>query len=241
MYYTAGFPKIGDTLSIAENLQAAGADMVEIGIPFSDPVADGPTIQVSNQQALDNGMTLKLLFDQLRDLRKTVDIPVILMGYINPVIQFGVENFCKACQQVGVDGLILPDLPVMEYQEHYLTIFQEYGLKNVFLISPQTSEERIKHIDSISDSFIYMVSSAGTTGAKDKFSDENMAYFERIRDMKLSNPTLTGFGISNPTTFEQATQTSSGAIVGSAFIKAIEGSKDLNKDIHEFVKTIKGQ
>ena len=241
VYYTAGFPKIGDTLSIAENLQAAGADMVEIGIPFSDPVADGPTIQVSNQQALDNGMTLKLLFDQLRDLRKTVDIPVILMGYINPVIQFGVENFCKACQQVGVDGLILPDLPVMEYQEHYLTIFQEYGLKNVFLISPQTSEERIKHIDSISDSFIYMVSSAGTTGAKDKFSDENMAYFERIRDMKLSNPTLTGFGISNPTTFEQATQTSSGAIVGSAFIKAIEGSKDLNKDIHEFVKTIKGQ
>lgn len=240
VYYTAGFPKIGDTLSIAENLQAAGANMVEIGIPFSDPVADGPTIQVSNQQALDNGMTLKLLFDQLKDLRKTVDIPVILMGYINPVIQFGVENFCKACQQVGVDGLILPDLPVLEYQEHYLSTFQAHGLKNVFLISPQTSEERIKHIDSISDSFIYMVSSAGTTGAKDKFSDENMAYFERIRDMKLSNPTLTGFGISNPTTFEQAIQTSSGAIVGSAFIKAIAKSTDFKCDIREFVKNIKG-
>lgn len=240
VYYTAGFPKLVDTVTISEYLQAAGADMVEIGIPFSDPVADGPTIQESNQKALDNGMTLKLLFEQLKALRKTVDIPVILMGYINPVIQYGLEEFCKACTEVGVDGLILPDLPVLEYQQYYQDTFQQYGLKNVFLISPQTSEERIKHIDSISDSFIYMVSSAGTTGAKDKFSEENMTYFKRIKSMQLANPTLTGFGISNNTTFTQATETSSGAIVGSAFIKAIDGSKDLKKDINDFVKTIKG-
>ncbi|MEQ8476510.1 tryptophan synthase subunit alpha [Fulvivirga sp.] len=240
VYYTAGFPKIDDTLAITQHLQRAGADMVEIGIPFSDPVADGPTIQESNQKALNNGMTLKLLFEQLKGLRKSVDIPVILMGYINPVIQFGLEEFCKACQEVGVDGLILPDLPVLEYQEHYQSTFQQYGLKNVFLISPQTSEERIRHIDSISDSFIYMVSSAGTTGAKDKFSEENMAYFTRIKDMELNNPTLTGFGISNHTTFDQATRTSSGAIVGSAFIKTIAKSSDLKGDIREFVKNIKG-
>ncbi|MTI38962.1 tryptophan synthase subunit alpha [Fulvivirga lutimaris] len=240
VYYTAGFPNIDDTLSITQHLQSAGADMVEIGIPFSDPVADGPTIQESNQKALDNGMTLKLLFEQLKGLRESVDIPVILMGYINPVIQFGLKDFCKACQEVGVDGLILPDLPVLEYQEHYQSTFQQYGLKNVFLISPQTSEDRIKHIDSISDSFIYMVSSAGTTGAKDKFSKENMTYFQRIKDMELNNPTLTGFGISNHTTFEQATQTSSGAIVGSAFIKTITNSTDLKKDVHEFVKRLTG-
>lgn len=240
VYYTAGFPNIGDTISIAEHLQEAGVDLVEIGIPFSDPVADGPTIQESNQQALNNGMTLKTLFDQLKDLRKTVNMPVILMGYINPVIQFGLEKFCKACKDCGVDGLILPDLPVLEYQEHYQDTFQNYGLKNVFLISPQTSEDRIRHIDSISDSFIYMVSSAGTTGAKDKFSDDAMTYFHRIKDMQLNNPTLTGFGISNHTTFDQATQTSSGAIVGSAFIKAIATSSDLKKDIPEFVNYIKG-
>jgi len=240
VYYTAGFPKIDDTVSIAQHLQNAGADMVEVGIPFSDPVADGPTIQDSNQQALNNGMTLKTLFDQLKDLRKTVQMPVILMGYINPVIQFGLETFCKSCKDCGVDGLILPDLPVLEYQEHYQEHFQQYGLKNVFLISPQTSEDRIRHIDSISDSFIYMVSSAGTTGAKDKFSEEAMTYFQRIKDMQLNNPILTGFGISNHTTFEQATQASSGAIVGSAFIKTIDGSKDLKKSIYEFVKRLKG-
>jgi tryptophan synthase alpha chain len=239
VYYTAGFPSINDTVTVAKNLEAAGADMIEIGIPFSDPVADGPTIQESNKKALDNGMTLKVLFSQLAELRKEVSMPVILMGYINPIIQFGVEEFCKACKAVGIDGLILPDLPMLEFQNNYKTLFIQYGLKNVFLISPQTSDDRIKLIDDNSDSFIYMVSSAGTTGAKESFGDEAIQYFSRINKMGLKNPTLIGFGISNHHTYEQASTHGSGAIIGSAFIKAIDGSTNLKKDINDFAKNIK--
>lgn len=239
VYYTAGFPNLYDTLGIAGHLEKAGADMIEIGIPFSDPIADGPTIQESNGVALENGMTLTLLFNQLEGLRKSVKIPVILMGYINPIIQFGIEAFCQACKEVGIDGLILPDLPMIEYQSKYKALFESYGLKNIFLISPQTSDERIKVIDESTDAFIYVVSTAGTTGARDKFSNEAVAYFERIGSMGLSNPTLIGFGISNAETFNQASQTASGAIIGSAFIKTIQGSSNLEADITAFINHIK--
>lgn len=240
VYYTAGFPKLTDTFSIANDLEASGVDMIEIGIPFSDPVADGPTIQESNTIALDNGMTLKLLFEQLVDLRKSNQIPVILMGYVNPILQYGLEDFCKACQKVGVDGLIVPDLPMAEYLRTYKSLFEKYGLRNVFLISPQTTDERIQQIDNNTDAFIYMVSSAGTTGAKDEFNDMQVNYFQRIESMKLKNPKLIGFGISNSKTFDQATKNGQGAIIGSAFIKAIAESEDLKKDIEHFVKSIKG-
>ncbi|WP_370513158.1 tryptophan synthase subunit alpha [Fulvivirga sp. M361] len=240
VYFTAGFPNIDDTLSVAKHLEKAGADIVEIGMPFSDPVADGPTIQESNKQALDNGMNLELLFKQLEKLRDNVSIPVILMGYINPVIQYGVERFCQSCEAVGVDGLILPDLPMAEYLTEYHSTFEKHGLKNVFLITPQTSEDRIKTVDDNTDGFIYMVSSASTTGAQSSFGDEQKSYFEKVNGMELKNPALVGFGISNRTTFEQATAYSAGAIVGSAFIKLLSKSDDLENDINTFVKELKG-
>ncbi len=239
VYYTAGYPNLGDTMTIANHLEEAGADMIEIGIPFSDPVADGPTIQESNTIALNNGMTLKVLFDQLGELRQTNSTPVILMGYVNPILQYGLEAFCKTCQQVGVDGLIIPDLPMAEYLNTYRELFEAYDLRNVFLISPQTSDERITEIDTHTDSFIYMVSSAGTTGAKDIFEEKQLNYFKRINSMDLKNPRLIGFGISNNTTFQQATENAQGAIIGSAFIKTLTDSKDLKLDIHQFVKKIK--
>lgn len=240
IYYTAGFPGLNDTIKIAEYLEKAGADMIEIGIPFSDPVADGPTIQESNKKALDNGMTLKLLFKQLTALRESVSIPVILMGYINPVIQFGVDSFCAECQRCGIDGLILPDLPMAEYMHLYRNEFASHGLKNTFLITPQTSEERIRLIDKQTDGFIYMVSSASTTGAKNSLNDHQTDYFKRIRSMKLKNPTLVGFGIHDKESFETASDYSSGAIIGSAFIKLLGSTTDLEKDITTFVYNIKG-
>lgn len=240
VYYTAGFPNLGDTLTIAQYLEATGTNMLEIGIPFSDPIADGPTIQESNGIALKNGMTLNVLFNQLKELRKTVTIPVILMGYINPILQYGIEGFCKQCKEVSIDGLILPDLPMIEYQQKYKSLFEQYGLRNVFLISPQTSDERIIEIDEQSDAFIYMVSTAGTTGARDKFSDEAVAYFKRVNQMNLRNPRLIGFGISNHVTFGQATDYAHGAIIGSAFIKAIDSSNNLEQTITEFIKNIRG-
>ena len=238
VYFTAGYPNLNDTASIVKNLEASGADLVEIGIPFSDPVADGPTIQESNAVALENGMTLKLLFEQLEGIREQVQLPIILMGYINPVLQFGIEEFCQACQKVEVDGLILPDLPMTEYLEHYKPIFDQHGLFNVFLITPQTSEERIREIDDNSGGFIYMVSSASTTGAKSNISVDQTAYFQRVKAMDLNNPTLIGFGISNATTFEKACENASGAIIGSAFIKAISESEGLRDDVESFVKSI---
>ncbi|WP_432410013.1 tryptophan synthase subunit alpha [Rasiella sp. SM2506] len=221
IYFTAGYPNLEDTVPILEALEANGVDMVEIGLPFSDPLADGPTIQASSTQALKNGMTTQKLFEQLEGIREKISIPLILMGYFNPVLQYGVEAFCKKCQEIGIDGLILPDLPLAEYQEHYQATFEKYGLANVFLITPQTSEERIRELDNASNGFIYMVSSASVTGSKEGFGDAQTTYFNRIAAMNLKNPQIVGFGISNAETFKTATQHSKGAIIGSAFIKMI--------------------
>ena len=237
IYFTAGYPNLEDTVPIIQELEKNGVDMIEIGLPFSDPLADGPTIQESSTAALKNGMTTEVLFKQLEGIRKTVSIPLIIMGYFNPVLQYGVEAFCKKCAEIGIDGLILPDLPVDVYQEEYEHIFKKYNLINVFLITPQTSDERIRKIDAASDGFIYMVSSASTTGAKEGFGEEQKAYFERIASLKLSNPQIVGFGIGNRETFEQATEKSKGAIIGSAFIKHL--TKNGVANIDSFIKSIR--
>ncbi|MCA6073577.1 tryptophan synthase subunit alpha [Fulvivirga sedimenti] len=239
VYFTAGFPEINDTINIAAWLEEGGADIIEIGMPFSDPIADGPTIQESNTVALHNGMKISVLFEQLKGLRERVQIPVILMGYINPVLQYGIDRFCEKCRETGIDGLILPDLPMAEYIDHYKERFEKAGLKNIFLITPQTGEARIREIDANTDGFIYMVSSASTTGAKSGIGDEQIEYFKRIKAMGLQNPALVGFGISNHETFKIASSYSRGAIIGSAFIKMLqsEGAKELS--VKEFVKNIK--
>ncbi|WP_299096231.1 tryptophan synthase subunit alpha [uncultured Winogradskyella sp.] len=239
IYFTAGYPNINDTVSIIQNLEQCGVDMIEIGLPFSDPLADGPTIQASSTAALKNGMTTEKLFDQLKDIRKSVSIPLIIMGYFNPVLQYGVEAFCKKCQDIGIDGLILPDLPADVYDEEYKATFEKYGLINVFLITPQTSDERIRYIDSISNGFIYIVSSASTTGAQSGFGNEQTNYFERISKMNLNNPQIVGFGISNNDTFTQATTHTKGAIIGSAFIKYI--SENGINELSNFVNPILGK
>ena len=221
IYFSAGYPKLNDTVEIIEKLQKNGVDMIEIGLPFSDPLADGPTIQESSTQALKNGMTSNVLFNQLKNIRKTFHISLVLMGYFNPMLQYGVEKFCEKCAEVGIDGLIIPDLPVDVYHENYEEIFSKYGLINVFLITPQTSEERIQFIDKISKGFIYMVSSASTTGAKNSFGNIQSDYFKRIDAMKLKTPQIVGFGISNKETFTQATTFAKGAIIGSAFVKSL--------------------
>lgn len=222
IYFTAGFPNINDTVSILKQLEEAGVDMIELGLPFSDPLADGPTIQESSTQALRNGMTTDKLFEQLKDVRKHVSIPLIVMGYFNPMMQYGVERFCQKCQEVGIDGLIIPDLPVDVYHENYQELFQQYGLLNMFLITPQTPDERIRYIDKVSEGFIYMVSSAATTGAQNSFGDVQTEYFKRIGAMNLNAKLLVGFGISNAETYQAATAHSKGAIIGSAFIKHLE-------------------
>ncbi|UCD60991.1 MAG: tryptophan synthase subunit alpha [Flavobacteriaceae bacterium] len=237
IYFSAGYPNLNDTVPIIEDLEKNGVDMIEIGLPFSDPLADGPTIQKSSTIALKNGMGTDLLFDQLKEIRKTVSIPLIIMGYFNPILQYGVENFCKKCKETGIDGLILPDLPLDVYQDDYEPIFKKHGLINIFLITPQTSDARIRQIDGASDGFIYMVSSASTTGAKQGFGEEQDAYFERIAGMNLKNPQIVGFGISNAQTFEQATKTAKGAIIGSAFIKML--SENGTRGISDFIKSIK--
>lgn len=237
IYFTAGYPNLDDTVTIIQNLEKSGVDMIEIGLPFSDPLADGPTIQASSTHALKNGMTTALLFEQLKYIRQSVNIPLILMGYFNPMLQYGVEAFCEKCEEIGIDGLIIPDLPVDVYHDEYKSIFEKYGLINVFLITPQTSVERINYIDSISNGFIYMVSSASVTGSQSGFGDKQTNYFKRIADMNLNNPQIVGFGISNNKTFTQATQYSKGAIIGSAFIKHLT-NQGVDK-IDSFVKTIK--
>ncbi|MBT8261653.1 MAG: tryptophan synthase subunit alpha [Bacteroidia bacterium] len=237
IYFTAGYPSLEDTVPIIKELEQSGVDMVEIGLPFSDPLADGPTIQESSTAALKNGMTTEHLFSQLSKIRETVSIPLIIMGYFNPVLQYGVEAFCKKCSEIGIDGLILPDLPLAEYKEHYEQIFQENGLVNVFLITPQTSEERIREIDNATDGFIYMVSSASTTGKTQGFGSVQTDYFKRVADMDLKNPQIVGFGISNSKTFSTATEHAKGAIIGSAFIKMI--SRDGRSGIREFINSIR--
>ena len=237
IYFTAGYPSINDTVPILQELERNGVDIVEIGLPFSDPLADGPTIQESSTEALKNGMSTQLLFEQLKGIRDTVSIPLIIMGYFNPVLQYGVEAFCKKCNEIGIDGLILPDLPLAEYQEHYQAIFESYGLINIFLITPQTSEARIREIDHSSNGFIYMVSSSSTTGSKQDFGNEQEAYFHRISSLSLSKPQIVGFGISNTATFLAATRYAKGAIIGSAFIKMLS-EKGIG-GIASFLKSIR--
>tara|TARA_B100001939_G_scaffold337719_1_gene342429 strand:+ start:2371 stop:3135 length:765 start_codon:yes stop_codon:yes gene_type:complete len=237
IYFTAGFPGINDTLKIIKELDKSQVDMIEIGLPFSDPLADGPTIQKSSEKALSNGMTTNLLFDQLKDLRKISDIPVVIMGYFNPILQYGIEKFCSNCKDVGIDGLIIPDLPADIFKKNYKIIFEKYKLNMMFLITPQTSNERINLIDDLSKGFIYMVSSYSVTGAKDSFDKYQIEYFKRIKKLNLSNPLLIGFGISNKKTFQAACQNSNGAIIGSAYIKYIE-NHGVSKT-QDFIKLIK--
>ena len=235
IYFTAGYPDIDSTLDIAEALEKAGADFLEIGFPYSDPLADGPVIQQSSQKALENGMTLELLFRQLKDLRKRVSIPVLLMGYFNPMLQYGVDNFCKACADAGIDGVIVPDLPMYEYEGMYKECFLSNGISNIFLITPQTSDERIRRIDDLSNGFIYLLSSSSTTGKNLALNDETDKYFLRIQQMELKNPTMIGFGISNKESFVKAVQYTRGAIVGSAFVKILGEENYLSK-VDGFVK-----
>lgn len=237
IYFTTGYPSLNSTVKIIQDLEKNGVDMIEIGLPFSDPLADGPTIQESSTAALINGMTTEILFEQLKDIRKSVTIPLIIMGYFNPVFQYGVEAFCKQCEEIGIDGLILPDLPLDVFQSEYEAIFKKYGLLNIFLITPQTSNERIRQIDKASNGFIYMVSSASVTGSKTGFGNEQEAYFERIEAMNLKNPQIVGFGIKDNETFQQATKTAKGAIIGSAFIKHLTENGENN--IPDFINTIR--
>lgn len=237
IYFSAGYPNLNDTVQIIQDLEKNGVDMIEIGLPFSDPLADGPTIQESSTMALHNGMTSQLLFDQLSSIRESVTIPLIIMGYFNPMLQFGIEAFCQKCAEIGIDGLIIPDLPVDVYAEKYKATFEKYGLINVFLITPQTSDDRIRFIDSVSSGFIYMVSSASVTGSQTGFGSTQADYFERIATMNLKNPQVVGFGINNAETFNQATQYAKGAIIGSAFIQDL--TKKGTTKISEFVKAIR--
>lgn len=239
VFYTAGFPKLKDTVIIARQLEKAGADIIEIGIPFSDPVADGPTIQASNKIALDNGMNVKLLLEQVREIRQEVKIPVILMGYLNPVLQYGFERFCREAAEAGVDGLILPDLPLDEFNSDYKGFVSALGLDIIFLISPTTSEARIRLIDGLSSGFVYAVSSSSTTGVKTGFTADQESYFKRINSLKLRNPVLIGFGISDNKTFSKASEFSAGAIVGSAFINLLKESNNFETDITNFVANLK--
>jgi tryptophan synthase alpha chain len=238
IYYTAGYPNLDSTLEIAESLEKAGVDFLEVGIPYSDPVADGPVIQESSGIALKNGMSVAVLFEQLAELRKRVSIPVFLMGYFNPVLQYGVERFCEKCAEVGVDGVIIPDLPMYEYKELYQDIFQKNKVSNVFIVTPQTAEERIREIDSLSNAFIYLISSSATTGKNLKVSEESSAYFKRLQSMKLKTPIVIGFGISDHETYVHANQYADAAIIGTAFVRLFGGENHLDK-IPDFVKGIK--
>lgn len=239
IYFTAGYPELNSTVAIAEALEKAGANFLEIGFPYSDPVADGPTIQDSSQKSLENGMTLNVLFDELKELRGKVSIPVLLMGYANPMVQYGVERFCKTAAEAGVDGVIVPDLPMYEYENLYKDIFAKYGLSNIFLVTPQTSEERIRKIDELSNSFIYLLSSSSITGGSLNVSDKIETYYKRIIAMNLKNPLIIGFGISNNATYKKACEYANGAIVGSAFVKYLGSRADYLEGIGDFIKTIK--
>jgi tryptophan synthase alpha chain len=260
IYFTAGYPGRNDTAGIIRSLAGAGADMIEIGIPFSDPMADGPVIQHSSDKALRNGMSLKLLFDQIRNIRSDVDIPLLLMGYLNPVLQYGLEQFCADCEASGIDGLILPDLPLEVYlgesgllqnnpnnHNHHNNhnnhnpskLFSRHNLHNIFLISPQTGTDRIRKIDDAGKGFIYMVSSSSTTGVKGNFSEDQTGYFKRVGDMQLKNPRLIGFGISSRENFVTACTYAQGAIIGSAFVKMLGAYGYSDKMVKEFVGGIK--
>jgi tryptophan synthase alpha chain len=238
IYFTAGYPALNTTLNIAGALEKAGADFLEIGFPYSDPVADGPVIQNSSQRALENGMTLDVLFEELKDLRKRVNVPIMLMGYINPILQYGIEAFCKKAAEVGIDGIIVPDLPIYEYEKLYAPFFKNNGLSNIFMVTPQTSDDRIIKIDQLSSSFIYMLSSSVITGVSLKLSDSIEGYYKRVQAMHLKNPTIFGFGISNSESFNKACEYANGAIVGTAFVNLL-ANEDYLERIPEFVKSIR--
>lgn len=237
IYFTAGYPSLNDTKEIIIKLEESGVDMIEIGLPFSDPLADGPTIQNSSTEAIKNGMNSKVLFNQLKNIRSKVSIPLIIMGYFNPILQYGVKAFCKKCSEVGIDGLIIPDLPINYFEKNYKSIFKDNGLYNMFLIAPQTSQERIRYIDKISNGFIYMVSSSSVTGSKNSFDSDQLAYFNNIKEMNLSSKRIIGFGVGNKETYDIAVKYSKGAIIGSAFIKNLK-LKGTNS-IKEFIKSIR--
>lgn len=245
MYCTAGYPQLNSTVEVITALQNSGADIVEIGMPYSDPIADGPVIQQSNMQALANGLNIPLLFEQLKNIRGNINIPIILMGYLNPVLQFGIDKFCEAAAAVGVDGVILPDLPMYEFETMYRPYFEMYNLAFIFLVTPETSEERIRKIDSISGGFIYAVSSSSTTGnlqnpASEKAVEIQQAYFKKLRDMNLNNPVLVGFGIKDRHSFDTACAFTNGAIIGSAYIKALKNATDIAAATKDFINKIKG-
>ena len=240
VFMTAGYPQLGDTVPLLQALEAHGADMVEVGIPFSDPLADGPVIQQSSQVALDNGMSLKLLFDQLKGIRSKVQLPVLLMGYLNPIFKMGIESFLDRCREVGIDGVIIPDLPAYEFEEQYRSMFAEHGIHLVMLVTPHTSDERVRKIASLSGGFLYMVSEASTTGTRGSVKSHQVDYFNRIRGMNLPVPGLIGFGISNRETFLTACSHASGAIIGSAFIKALGGQGKLDSKVKQFLDMILG-
>jgi tryptophan synthase alpha chain len=239
IYLTAGYPELNSTLPLIRAVEEAGADIVELGMPYSDPLADGPVIQQSSAVAIANGMRISLLFEQLASLRPAVKLPVILMGYMNPVLQYGFEKFCAKAAEVGVDGLILPDLPEFEFESHYGPIIAKYGLDFIFLVTPETSEQRVRRLDQLSSGFLYAVSSSSTTGS-DKDMATSQAYLDRLLSMKLKNPVLVGFGIRDRETFEQASASAAGAIIGSAFIKALGAAGDPLVNATQFVKSIKG-
>jgi tryptophan synthase alpha chain len=237
VYCTAGFPKLDSTTVVMKSLQDNGADIIELGMPYSDPLADGEVIQQSGAVALQNGMTIAILFDQLKDMRSIVQVPVILMGYMNPVLQYGFENFCSKAAEVGIDGLILPDLPMYEFESEYGDIIKKYGLNLIFLVTPETKIDRLKRLDELSSGFLYAVSSSSTTG-NNKDIAEQEGYFKKLREMKLKNPVLVGFGIKDKQTFEAATKYTNGAIIGSAYIKALGNGKDVNTATKEFLEPL---
>ena len=238
IYYPAGYPSLDDTMPILRELQNQGVDMVELGIPFSDPMADGVIIQNAATKALENGISLKKLFTQIENMRSEIHIPVILMGYLNPIMHFGFEDFCKECKRVGVDGLIIPDLPFQDYINDYKAIAERYNLKMIMFISPETSEERIRLIDKHSSGFIYMVSSAGTTGTKNSFAQNQKEYFERVNGMNLKNPRMIGFGISNHETYKAATENARGAIIGSHFVKILGEEGTIKDKVKRLMESI---
>lgn len=233
VFFTAGFPQLNDAATIIEGLGSNGVDFIEVGLPYSDPLADGPTIQHSSEIALDNGINLDVIFNQLKSIKDTNKTPLVLMGYLNQMLKYGEEKFCEQCIACGIETVILPDLPMIEYETHYKQLFAKYGISNVFLITPQTSEERIRKIDGLTDAFIYVVASASITGAKGEISQDQIAYFDRIKAMNLKSTLIVGFGISNKSTFNTACEYVNGAIIGSAFIKFLD--TDSVDNIDEFV------
>jgi tryptophan synthase alpha chain len=240
VYCTAGYPTLDSTLPIIAALEQNGADLVEIGMPYSDPLADGPVIQESGARAIENGMSIEILFDQLKSLRPTIHLPVVLMGYMNPVLQFGFEKFCEAAAAVGVDGLILPDMPAYEFETKYGSIVKKHGLDFIFLVTPETPTERIIYLDSLSSGFLYAVSASATTGSALNF-DVVDAYLQKLKQMHLNNPILVGFGVKDAASFELATRHTTGAIIGSAYIKALENSTDVSATTAQFLSPIIGQ